>query len=426
MLIAKLHAYGFSKISLNLISNYLYDTIQRTKVGDKFSTWRKVLYGVPQGSILGPLLFNIYINDLFLFSQNFSMANYADDCSPYEFSGPIGDVSLKLQNDSLCLLEWYESNYLKPNPDKWHLLLSDKGDNNFIKIVTDVISNSTDEKILGVYFDNKLNFNTHLIKLCKKASQKLHALARFSNLMSIRQRNIIVNAFIHSQFNYCPLVWMCHNRTINSLINNIHERALRIVYKDNISSFTQLLEKSGSVSIRHRNLQALAIEVYKALNNLSFPLMSDLIKLKEMTYNLRNTSALVSTNTKTTNYGINSISYLAPKIWDQVPTEIKNSKSLYIFKQKIKIWIHLKCPCTLQIACTQPRICAVKLDFKLIYNILHNHARTMYTHTHIYTHTNIHTYITYIYLHLFSLLYKYIFYSVYFYGIVVNFLLCQF
>ena len=66
-----------------------------------------------------------------------------------------------------------------------------------------------------------------------------------------------------------------------------------------------------------------------------------------MTYNLRNTSALVSTNTKTTNYGSNSISYLAPKIWDQVPTEIKNSKSLYNFKQKIKIWIPLKCPCTL-------------------------------------------------------------------------------
>ena len=347
LLIAKLHAYGFSKISLNLISNYLFDRIQRTKIGDKFSTWRKVIYGVPQGSILGPLLFNIYINDLFLFSENFSMANYADDCSPYEFSGSIDEVILKLQNDSLCLLEWYESNYLMPNPDKWYLLLGDKGDNYFIKIGTDVISNSTDEKILGVYFDNKLNFNTHLMKLCKKASQKLHALARVSNLMSIKQRKIIMNAFIHSQFNYCPLIWMCHSRTVHSLINNIHERALRIVYKDNISSFTQLLEKSGSVSIHHRNLQALAIEVYKALNNLSSPLMSDLIKLKETTYNLRNASVLVSTNKKTTNYGINSISYLAPNIWDQIPEEIKNSKSLNIFKQKIKIWLPLKCPCIL-------------------------------------------------------------------------------
>ena len=140
------------------------------------------------------------------------------------------------------------------------------------------------------------------MKLCKKASQKLHALARVSNLMSNKQRKIIMNAFIHSQFSYCPLVWMCHGRTVHSLINNIHESSLRIVYNDNISSFTQLLEKSGSVSIHHRNLQALAIEVYKALNNLSFPLMSDLIKLKETTYNLRNACTLVSTNKKTTKY----------------------------------------------------------------------------------------------------------------------------
>ena len=87
-------------------------------------------------------------------------------------------------------------------------------ENYFINIGTEVISNSTGEKILGVYFDNKLNFNTHVKKLCKKASQKLHALARVSNLMSIRQRKIIMNAFVHSQFSYCPLIWMCHSRTI--------------------------------------------------------------------------------------------------------------------------------------------------------------------------------------------------------------------
>ena len=140
---------------------------------------------------------------------------------------------------------------------------------------------------------------------------------------------------------------MCHSRIIHSLINNIHERALRIVYKDNTSSFALLLEKSGSVSIHHNNLQALAIEIYKALHNLSSPLMSELFKLKETAYNLRNGSALASTNKKTTTYGINSISYLAPKIWDQVPKEIKDSKSLNIFKQKIKIWMPPKCPCTL-------------------------------------------------------------------------------
>ena len=242
-LIVKLQAYGFSKIALNLINDYLSNRFQRTKIGEKFSTWLELIYGVPQGSILEALFFNVYINDLFRFSQHFHMANYADDCSPYEFSNSIDDVIIKLQNDSKCLINWYESNYLKANVDKWHLLLSDTCDDLSIKIGTETISNSTEEKFLGVYFDNKLNFNIHIRKLCTKASQKLHALARLSNLMSIRQRKTIMNAFINPQFSYCPLIWMCHSRTTHSIINNIHERALRIVYKDNSHHLHSYLKK---------------------------------------------------------------------------------------------------------------------------------------------------------------------------------------
>ena len=142
--------------------------------------------------------------------------------------------------------------------------------------------------------------------------------------MSIRQRKTIMNAFINSQFSYCPLIWMCHSRTTHSLINNIHGRSLRIVYKDNYSSFAQLLEKASSVTIHHRNAPVLAIEIYKALNNLFSP-VSALFKQKETKYSFRNEMALVSSNKKTTNDGINSVSHLTPKIWDLVPEEIKNS-----------------------------------------------------------------------------------------------------
>ena len=140
---------------------------------------------------------------------------------------------------------------------------------------------------------------------------------------------------------------MCHSRSLHTHINKIHERALRIIYKNNTSSFEQLLEISGSVMIHHRNLQVLAIEIYKALNDMSSPLMSELFKEKDIKYNLRNGSALVSNNVKTTTYGLDSVSYLAPKIWMQVPTDIKSSATLAIFKQRIKTWIPESCPCRL-------------------------------------------------------------------------------
>ena len=137
-----------------------------------------------------------------------------------------------------------------------------------------------------------------------------------------------MNDFINSQFGYCPLIWICHSRTTHSMLNKIHERALRIVYRDNSSSFAQLLK------ISDRNLQVLATEIYKAINNLSSLLMSELFKRRETKYNLRNRNILVSTSIKTTTYGTSSINHLAPKIWSLVPKEIKYSASLDIFKRK--------------------------------------------------------------------------------------------
>ena len=93
--------------------------------------------------------------------------------------------------------------------------------------------------------------------------------------MKIEKKRIIMKAFIESQFGYCPLIWMFHSRSLNNKINRIHERALQITYNDKSSSFQDLLKKDNSVSIHHRNIRTLPTEIFKFLQGLSPPILSE-------------------------------------------------------------------------------------------------------------------------------------------------------
>ena len=123
--------------------------------------------------------------------------------------------------------------------------------------------------------DHELNFNEHVSSLCKKASQKLIALSQIASCMTFDQRKLILNSFITSHFSYCPIVWMFHSRKLNERINHIHEKALRIVYKNFNSSFQELLIENDSLNIHHRGLQKLVTEIFKIKNGLSPELMND-------------------------------------------------------------------------------------------------------------------------------------------------------
>ena len=136
--------------------------------------------------------------------------------------------------------------------------------------------------------DHFLIFNEHVSKLSKKASQKLHAITRISSYLDKNKLRLIMNAFFSSQFGYCPLVWMFHNRRYNNKINRLHERMLRIVYKDYKSSFAELLSEDKSFTVNHKNVQKLTIEMYKIKNELCPKIVLDLFKEVTHQYSLRN------------------------------------------------------------------------------------------------------------------------------------------
>ena len=113
-----------------------------------------------------------------------------------------------------------------------NLLITKYHDNVSITVDREIIKASDKVKLLGVTIDNKLDFNEHLSKICKKVSTKLHALVRISNFTNPQKLKMLLKAFIESQFSYCPLVWMFHCRLLHNRINKLHEKALRLVYKD--------------------------------------------------------------------------------------------------------------------------------------------------------------------------------------------------
>ena len=154
-----------------------------------------------------------------------------------------------------------------------------------------------------------------------------------------------MKSFIESQFSYCPLIWMFHSRYLNNKINYIYERALRLVYKDYNASFQELLDMDNSVSIHQRNLQTLAIEMFKIKNNFSPPIMNTIFPLNENPFNLRNNNLLKPRKIRTVHYGTETVTFRGPEIWAQVPDNIKNSLSVHEFKKKIKTWNTMSCKC---------------------------------------------------------------------------------
>ena len=150
-----------------------------------------------------------------------------------------------------------------------------------------------------------------------------------------------MKAFIDSQFNYCPLIWMFHSRTLSNKVNRLHERALRlksfIAYSNFKSSFNELSQKYNSFTIHQINIQSLSTKIYQFLNGLSPGLMSNVFKQNQSTpYKLRNCNTFRSKRVNSVQYGTETLSYFGPKIWSIVPETIKNNKSLESFKWKWK------------------------------------------------------------------------------------------
>ena len=163
LILAKLHAYGVDIKSLKLSQDYLSNRTQRVKLDSTLSSWLKILLGVPQGSILGPLFLNIFLNDMLWFNEKTDICNFAVDNTIYSCAKSVNNVIENLQSD-------LKDNQMMANPGKFQFMILSKNTiNKSIVINNKIIESSKSVKLLGLTIDNTLNFGIHVNNICKVA-----------------------------------------------------------------------------------------------------------------------------------------------------------------------------------------------------------------------------------------------------------------
>ena len=185
LLLAKMYAYGVNIESCKLTASYLHKRRHRVKIRGERSDWVQIKRGVPQGSVMGPLLFNIFINDTFLFNSDINIHNYADDnCISFE-GRCIDIITDTLHKESVFLMEWFLKNSLAANPAKLQTMFLKSNSIKDIQLNVTVenisLPSSDTMKILGIDIDDRLTFDGHISNMCIKTGRELNTLQRLKS-----------------------------------------------------------------------------------------------------------------------------------------------------------------------------------------------------------------------------------------------------
>ena len=295
---------------------------------------------------MGPTLFNLFLNDLLATLKMSEVYNFADNNTISTASKNMSNLIQTLEKESETAVAWFNQNKMIVNPDKFQAMLVEKRNQNnqsCLKINNQTIKTTNCVKLLGINIGSQLKFVSHISDLCKKASIQLNALNRLRAYIGNKEMEILINSFIYSNFNYCPLVWHFNSCKSRAKIDKIHKCCFRMILNDNTSDHQTLLEKSKKPSMEIKRIRNLATEIFKTVNNLNSSFMKNIFTSKE-NEKVRPNSIVVKSHNSAT-YGDKSLMTLGPKIWNALPENIKSETSYKKFKEYIDLWFEPKCRC---------------------------------------------------------------------------------
>lgn len=350
LLIAKLAAYNFDIKTLRLLYSYLKGRKQAVKINGMLSDLLEILSGVPQGSILGPILFNLFLNDLLYHIKSCNPHNFADDNALSAIADSKEELVKSLEKGSGEAINWLDENHMIANPGKTKGIILTKGNGNTaginIAIKDKQIESKSEVELLGITVDNKLSFKKHVRELCKKAGGKLNALKRLgSYIPSEKARKAYVEAHVLSHFNYCSTVWHFCGLTETHKIEKLHERAIRFIYNDNITEYNTILKSQNIHTLYSQRIRTICCEIFKSKKGLNAAYMIDIFNDRPSTYPTRNPEDLYVPKANQKRYGYKSLRVEGPKVWNKLPISVRTSKTIGEFKNKIKTIDFPKCYC---------------------------------------------------------------------------------
>ena len=350
LLIAKLKAYGLSEEAVKLLDSYLEDRSQQIRLGAHTSSWEKLLKGVPQGFILGPLLFNVFIDDIFYFIVQCILYNYAYDNTLSFIHKDLTTLKTVLEQESNNLISWFVKKFMKANPDKFQAIcVGKKAQDNIESFQIGQTNIKCEENVtlLGKNIDFMLKFDDYISEICKKASKQLAVLKRLGSFLTKQGKLVIYNSFIASNFSYCPLAWHFCSASSTNKLEKIQERALRFIHNDLTSSLSALLLSTNTQPLHIRRLKQMACEVFKIVNNMSPSYISDLVKIKSSVYDFMGEKKADVPRVNTTRYGLRSFRSEAARVWNSLPNEVRLVESYPQFRRMVHAWDGSGCKCPL-------------------------------------------------------------------------------